>query len=186
MTQSASQQRNQVPPEILLIIFQHALPSSTTLEKSVINAPKSTWSEEYEVKCTMVAVCKLWWDVGLGLLYNEVVIRQVDSLPALLCTIISPNTDIGELIKKIAILCTVPFSDDIMAFKQHIKHIIVHCPSLSQLTIHLSFLLISIDTELHKVQLQPLCISDDILNITHLDWEYFFLLSDLISLLLQS
>jgi len=181
----ASRPRNQAPPEILLIIFQHTLPSSTTLERSVINAPESTWSEEYEVKRTIVAVCKLWRDVGLGLLYDEVVIRRVDSLPALLRTIVSPNTDIGELIKKIAISCVVPFGDGIMAFEQCVKCIVAHCPSLSRLTIDPSFHPIPIDTGPHEVQLRPLRVSDDILNITHLDWGYCLLLSDLISLLPQ-
>ena len=182
MTQSAS---NQAPPEILLIIFRHTLPSSTALERSVINAPESTWSEEYEVKRTIVAVCKLWRDVGLGLLYDEVVIRRVDSLPALLRTIVAPSTYIGELIKKIAISCVVPFGDDLMAFEQCVKRIVAHCPSLCRLTIHPSFHPISIDTESHQVRLLPLRVSDDILNITHLDWAYCLLLSDLISLLPQ-
>jgi len=151
----------------------------------VINAPGSTWSEEYEVKRTIVAVCKLWRDIGLGLLYGEVVIRRVDSLPALLRTIVAPSTDIRELIKKIAISCVVPFSEDLTAFEQCVKRIVAYCPSLSRLTIDPSFHPISIDTELHEERLLPLCVSDDILNITHLDWGYSLLLSDLISLLPQ-
>jgi len=136
------------------------------------------------VKRTIVAVCKLWRDVGLELLYDEVVIRRVDSLPALLRTIVAPSTDIGEFIKKIAISCVVPFGDDLTAFEQCVKCIVTHCPSLTQLIIHPSFP-ISIHAELYEVQLRPLRVSDDILNITHLDWGYSLLLSNLISLLPQ-
>ena len=74
--------------------------------------------------------CKLWRDVGLGLLYGEVVIRRVDSLPALLRTIVAPSY-VGELIKKIAISCVVLFGDDLTAIEQCVKGIVVHCPSLS-------------------------------------------------------
>ena len=154
-----------------------------TLERSMINAPDWAWREEYEQKRTIVAVCKLWRDIGIGLLYDEVVIRRVDSLPALFRTIAASSTEIGELIKKIAISCVVPFGDDLSAFEQCVNYIVAHCPSLSQLTIHPSFHPISIDTEPHEVQLRPLHISDGILNITHLDWGYCLLLSDLTSLL---
>ncbi|KIM75148.1 hypothetical protein PILCRDRAFT_92249 [Piloderma croceum F 1598] len=182
---SASTQRSQAPPEILRIVFQQSLPSSTTLERSIINAPELTRSEEYEVKRTIVAVCKLWRDVGLELLYDEVVIRRVDSLSALLRTLVAPSTDLGKLIKKFAISCVVPFGDDLTVFEQCVKCILAHCPCLIQFTIHPSFHPISIDTEPYEVQLRPLRVSDDILNITHLDWGYWLLLSDLISLLPQ-
>jgi hypothetical protein len=40
----------------------------------MINAHESGCSEEYEIKRNIVGVCRFWRNVGIELLYNEVVI----------------------------------------------------------------------------------------------------------------
>ena len=173
----------QAPPEILSIIFRQTFPSSTSLERSVINGPEGTWSEEYKMKRTIVAISKLWRDVGLGLLYSEVIIRRVDSLPTLLRTVSVPDSGIGHLIKKLMISCVVPFGDDLSLFERTVNGIIAHCPSLSHLTMHPSFYPVAVDAEPSEIHLQPLRVSNITPNITHLDWGYCLLLSDLVLLL---
>jgi hypothetical protein len=156
------------------------MPSSGSLEPSRIDGPDL---EEYEIKRAIVAVCRLWWDVGIELLYGKVSIRWVDSLAALVCTLVAPTFHVAKLVKKIMISCMIPFGNDITAFEKCMKHVIVNCPSLSSLVVNPSFQPVPRDIPSWELVLRSIRVSDGIVNIRHLDWGYYLRLDGLVSLL---
>jgi hypothetical protein len=138
-------------------------------------------SPEYNIKRMIVAVCRRWWDVGIELLYKEVVIRRADCLAFLLRTLVAPGSRVGRLITRMVISCIVPFEDDLIVFEESMKHVIANCPSLSNLVFDPSFPPLSqLTTDRIFRSLQ---IGDGTFNITHLDWGYSLLIGDLVRLL---
>jgi hypothetical protein len=181
---------NQLPPEILRIIFNYAMPSSASLERFVINGPNSACSEEYQIKRFLVAVCRHWWHVGMELLYGNIIIRSVENFAAFHRTLVAPGSCAGRLVRKMMISCVVPFGDHLMMFEECMKRIIVHCPLIASLAVDLSFRPSSVDTRpWHPpyqnlgLLLRTMHVSDVTLNITYLHWGCCLQLRDLVSML---
>jgi hypothetical protein len=156
----------------------YALPSTGTLKYSTIYGPDTS---EYTIMRAIVAVCRRWWDVGIELLYKEVIIRWADSLALLLRTLVAPGSHVGRLIKKMVISCFVPFGNDLTVFEESMKHVIANCSSLSNLILDPSFGL-SQNAPYNSIS-RSLRIEDGVLNIRHLDWGHNLLLYDLVSVL---
>jgi hypothetical protein len=130
----------QPPLEVLRVIFKHALPSSAILGQSVINSHDSIFRQEYDIKRAVVGVNRLWYSAGIDLLYEDAFIRSVDNVARLHRTLASSGSDLRHLVKKLGVICVIPFDDDdLPAFDQCLKDIIAYCPFLSNLIIRPSF-----------------------------------------------
>ena len=89
------------------MIFLRALPPSFLVGSSLNAGSDSPWCEALRMKKSIVRVCKAWWKVGSELLYEEISMRRIGQIPALLRTL-DANNSIGDMIKNLEISCFIP------------------------------------------------------------------------------
>lgn len=145
---------------------------------------ESTWEEEYAIKRALVSISKHWWQAGLEFLYREVIIHKVDNLAALERTLCAPDCRFGYLVKKLVVLCYVPFDEDSNAktLTTTLQKIILSCPKLLDLRLFPTFHPKSVndywkDTRQSRLWLPGL--KNQTLNVTRVDWGYSLKLNDL-------
>lgn len=66
-----------LPFELLHLILEYAIPPRLFLNPSFSFGPNSPWSHAMRQLKSHVLVCKMWWDVGIDLLYRDVTIGQI-------------------------------------------------------------------------------------------------------------
>lgn len=133
------------------------------------------------MKYTIVRVCKLWYSVGIGMLYSEARVTRMESLTALSRTLVAPGSHFGALINELIVSCFVS-SADTTRFQDTVQRIIKRCPSLSGLRIDPSFVppevahivSWSMDQQLRRMQF-----TYQLLDIVHLEWGSNLILEDL-------
>ena len=89
------------------MIFLRVLPPSFLLDSSLYAGPDSPWCEALRMKKSIVQVCNSWCQIGSELLYEEISIRRVGQISALLRTL-DANNGIGDMIKTFEISCFTP------------------------------------------------------------------------------
>ena len=129
------------------MIFTRTIPPSFLIDSSLKCGSNSPWCECIRMRKSIIGVCKAWWKVGVELLYQEICIRRVGQIPALLRTLDS-NNDIGNLIKTIEISCFIP-SGYLSVFSADLGHIFNYCPRVAELT----FAARAYDSPLHEAVL---------------------------------
>jgi hypothetical protein len=82
------------------------------------------------MKMGLVAVCKQWSHVAMPILYEEVVIRRMNQLSALLCTVELPDVDLGHLIKRVDVKCYVP-PDKLPLLDSQLQRLFDKCPNVA-------------------------------------------------------
>ncbi|KAL0956776.1 hypothetical protein HGRIS_002896 [Hohenbuehelia grisea] len=94
---------HQIPPEILLEIFQFAVPPDILFEHSLILLGESSrrqWSAAVTTKYGIVLVCQTWYSAGIALLYKHPVLYHHIQAVSFRNTIKS-NPRLGNLVKHI-------------------------------------------------------------------------------------
>lgn len=124
-----------LPTEILQGIFSIALPSSVFLNPSLYRGPDSPWCQAVRFKKALIQVCRAWWHAAVHLLYNEVVIRRVGQIAALIRTLESPQNDLQILVKTVAFICYIP-ENYISYSETAIQRLLNLCPSICATCIH--------------------------------------------------
>ncbi|KAJ7182892.1 hypothetical protein C8R43DRAFT_968436 [Mycena crocata] len=100
----------ELPHEILLIVLRYTLPPAWLLsgdDDSLPPFPQSIWSAALRTKLAIVAVCKTWHQLGIGLLYASVTLRRIGQIPAFLCTL-EEGEGLRVLVRRLEIGCFVP------------------------------------------------------------------------------
>lgn len=93
--------------------------------------PESSWCHALRTKKKLAGVCWDWYRVGLEILYEEVIIRRIGQISALLRTL-ETGPYFGTIIKSLEVNCFVPkayFS----LFRENIGKIVKHCPLLHKI-----------------------------------------------------
>lgn len=122
------------PFELLHLIFEFTIPPRLFLDPSFSFGPHSAWSHATRQLKAHVLVCKMWWDVGIDLLYQDISIRHVDQTPALLRTL-KLNTRLGPLVRTFQVHCHMPPS--FMRMLRHgLSEIPDFCPNIVRLVIN--------------------------------------------------
>ena len=125
---------SKLPFELLHIILDHAIPPRLFLNPSFSFGPNSAWSHAIRQLKSHVLVCKMWWEVGIDILYQDVTIRRVDQIPALLRSF-ELNTRLGHLVHSFQVHCYVPPS--FMRMVCHgLSKIPNFCPNITRLVIN--------------------------------------------------
>ena len=123
-----------LPFELLRIILDYAIPPRLFLNPSFSFGPNSAWSHAIRQLKSHVLVCKMWWEVGIGLLYQDVTIRRVDQIPALLRSF-ELNTRLGPLVRNFQVHCYVPHLFARMLCRG-LSEIPSFCPNITRLVIN--------------------------------------------------
>ena len=121
----------QLPPEILLSIFPRAIPPHALLDTALARGNSSAWCQTLRSIKSILLVSRLWYNVAVSFLYQNICIRrfyQLDFLRATLCG--TSSAHLASLVKSIAIECHVPEGNDIL-FIDHLQAILPRCSSLS-------------------------------------------------------
>jgi hypothetical protein len=121
----------QPPNELLRMIFIRAIAPSFLTDSSLDAGPNSPWCEAIRTMKSIAGVCKAWWHVGVELMYQEISIRRVGQMAALLRTL-DANNDIGSFVKSIEISCFLP-PGYLLLFKTDIRRIFDYCPRVTRL-----------------------------------------------------
>ncbi|KAF9235079.1 hypothetical protein BU15DRAFT_32168, partial [Melanogaster broomeanus] len=88
-------------------IMENAVPPSFFLDPSIGRGPFSAWCQKLRQLKYFVLVCRWWRDVGIDLLYRDVVIRRIGQIPALLRSL-EANAVLGPMVRSLRIDCFVP------------------------------------------------------------------------------
>ncbi|KAF9237471.1 hypothetical protein BU15DRAFT_48642 [Melanogaster broomeanus] len=96
-----------LPVETLHFIMENAVPPSFFLDPSIGRGPFSAWCQKLRQLKYFVLVCRWWRDVGIDLLYRDVVIRRIGQIPALLRSL-EANPMLGPMVRSLRIDCFVP------------------------------------------------------------------------------
>lgn len=123
----------QPPPEILLDILEFALPPTIFLDSSLACGPLSAWCLAQRTKKTLVLVCKFWREIGTPLLYQEIHLRRIGQVAALLSTL-RGNTRLGEMIMAINVSCHV-MPRYIVMFDEALQRILAMSPNATRLSL---------------------------------------------------
>lgn len=118
-----------LPTEIWQEIFSIALPPPSFLDPSLHRGPDSPWCQALRSKKALVLVCRAWWHASVDLLYNEIAIRRVGQIAALTRTLESPQNDLQNLVKTVAIICYIP-ENYIPYAESAIQRLLDLCPSI--------------------------------------------------------
>jgi len=106
-----------------------ALPPSFLLDAALYKGPESPWCLSMQTKRGFVAVCKRWYHIGMPILYEEVVLRRMTQLPALLRTVELPDANFGHLVKRVDIKCYVP-PDELPFLDSQFLRLFDKCPNV--------------------------------------------------------
>ncbi|KAK7690575.1 hypothetical protein QCA50_005673 [Cerrena zonata] len=124
---------NRVHPIALRLIFETAFPPTEFRDPSLSLGPRSAWSQALRTQKALTAVCQSWRAVALMFLYQDVVLRRVGQIPALVRTLRSNKEGIEDHIKSLTFACFVPEPwDDVVS--RNIEYLIDRCSNLRALT----------------------------------------------------
>ncbi|KAH7912574.1 hypothetical protein BJ138DRAFT_1125100 [Hygrophoropsis aurantiaca] len=121
------------PFEIWREIFQQVIPPSIFLDSSLCRGPRSLWCHALRTKKDLISVCKTWYNVGIHLLYQQIVLRRFPQIYSLL-QCLALNSDLGPMIKDITVSCFV-LSDDSPLIKSELNRLLNYCPLVSHFTL---------------------------------------------------
>ena len=124
-----------LPFELLHLILEFTIPPRLFLDPSFPLGSHSPWSHATRQLKAHVLVCRMWRDVGMDLLYQDITIRHVDQTPALLRTL-KLNTRLGPLIRTFRVHCYIPpsFMRMLCDGLSEIRNL---CPNIVRLVINL-------------------------------------------------
>ncbi|KAJ7149790.1 hypothetical protein C8R43DRAFT_499868 [Mycena crocata] len=166
-----------LPYEILLIVFRYALPPAWLLsgDASLLPPfPQSIWSVDLRTKLSIVAVCKIWHQLGLKLFYESVTLRRIGQIPAFLRTL-EEREGLGAFVRRLEIGCFVPTGYAALHDCDTTK-ILLLCPRLS----HFAF------NPPSNIPLGSCPIPDIVASITSFEWsgnvDYWLVLPSLLRL----
>ncbi|KAJ7149816.1 hypothetical protein C8R43DRAFT_1236389 [Mycena crocata] len=118
--------------EILLIMFRYALPPAWALsgDASLLPPfPQSIWSADLRTKLSIVALCKIWHQLGLKLLYESMTLRRIGQIPAFFRTL-EEREGLGAFVRRLETGCCVPTGYSSLHDCDTTK-ILLLCPRLS-------------------------------------------------------
>ena len=121
----------QPPPEILQVIFEHAIPPNFLTDLATSFSPNSLWCQVLQQKLSLLSVCWAWYRIGVAFLYEDVSIRRIYQLGNLLRTLeFSDSSYLKDLIKTLNVHCFVPrlFRG---VFKMQLAQLLKICPRLT-------------------------------------------------------
>ncbi|KAJ7136686.1 hypothetical protein C8R44DRAFT_767673, partial [Mycena epipterygia] len=67
----------------------------------------SIWSVDLRMKRSIIGVCRTWYRIALGLLYESVTLRRIGQMPAFVCAL-EGRHELGVLVQNLNISCFVP------------------------------------------------------------------------------
>ncbi|KAH7915234.1 hypothetical protein BJ138DRAFT_1122894 [Hygrophoropsis aurantiaca] len=120
------------PFEIWHEIFQYLIPPTTFLDSSLCRGPRSPWSLALCTKKILISVCKTWYNVGIHLLYQQIVLRRFPQIHSLLQSL-DLNSELGPMIMDITVSCFVS-SDYSPVIKSELSRLLKYCPLVSHFT----------------------------------------------------
>ncbi|KAG6852562.1 hypothetical protein C0991_010934 [Blastosporella zonata] len=91
--------------------------------------PKSPWCKARDTKLSIVLVSRDWYAAGIALLYNDIIFRRLNQIPALLETLEGSSSPLGHLVKRITLDMFVSL-DYGVSFSRHIQRIVNRCPRM--------------------------------------------------------
>lgn len=126
---------NSVPPELLELIFQQAIPPYALLDTTLYSGDQSPWSQSLRLMKSITLVCRSWYHVGVQFLYENICIRRFPQLQHLHETLAALETssslkNLAILVKSLDIQCHIPqlFASE---FDSTLRAIMKLCPSIS-------------------------------------------------------
>jgi len=127
-----------IPPEILRMIFLHAVPPLFLIDSSIAGGPESPWCQALRMKKSIVGVSRAWCEVGIEVLYKDVAFRRIGQISALLRTLEARPDDFRNLVRGITVNCFVPRGYAAL-FHTELKRIFEHCPRVAHFAFNPSF-----------------------------------------------
>jgi len=119
-----------MPNEILRMIFCLSIPPSFFLDSSICIGPESPWCLTMETKKSLLKVCRRWWHVATPIFYEEVALRHMTQLAALIHTLEIPDIGIGSFIRKVDIKCYVA-AIELQLLESQLQRLFSHCPNVT-------------------------------------------------------
>ncbi|KAF9527352.1 hypothetical protein CPB83DRAFT_402294 [Crepidotus variabilis] len=124
---------NELPKEILWLIFQRVIPPVSLLDPSMAAGPDSPWARTLEMKKNLTLVCQGWREVGTCFLYGDITIRRLPQLVSLLHALEGPSgQELGKLIKSLELNCYIPGGSIAVNFGRCLQTLFRLCPSLTR------------------------------------------------------
>ncbi|KAF9522669.1 hypothetical protein CPB83DRAFT_840332 [Crepidotus variabilis] len=108
-------------------------PDFVVLDSSFILGPNSIWWRTQRIKCSIILVCRAWYNSGVAILYRDVDLRHFPELLNFLRSLKESTTNLGELVKSLNVSCLVPTTIGLQ-FEQLIQAIFKLCPALTSFT----------------------------------------------------
>ncbi|KAJ7647628.1 hypothetical protein FB45DRAFT_893964 [Roridomyces roridus] len=127
-------QFRQPPAEILRLICSFVIPPSFLLDPSVSCGPDSPWCQSTRGKMVLTNVCRAWYGTAIEMLYEEVALRSIGQVSALLRTL-RGQTSFGPLIRKIGVHCVVPDGCGVV-FEADLKDLVERTPNLTSVVLN--------------------------------------------------
>ena len=170
-----------LPFELLHLILEFTIPPRLFLDPSFSLSPHSAWSHATRQLKAHVLVCKLWWDVGIDLLYQDITIRRVDQTPALLRAL-KLNTRLGPLVRTFQVHCYIPPSfmrmlcdglSEIPDLCCNIVRLVInpktessHFLDLDRFSSLFSKSIVDLELTLDRMLITPLALCSDLISLT--------------------
>ena len=124
---------NRIPPELLELIFNRAIPPHALLDPAFFSGGRSPWCHSLRLMKSIVLVCRSWYNVGSAFLYQHICIRGFPQLECLRKTLHTSNSsprNLGALVKSLDIQCYIPESFA-PQFAENLCAIMKLCPFIS-------------------------------------------------------
>ncbi|KAJ7451821.1 hypothetical protein B0H11DRAFT_310226 [Mycena galericulata] len=127
------------------MVLSHSLPPRWLLSGERVLTPQSLYSVDLRMKISILNVCKAWYQAGIELLYESILLRSIGQLPAFVRAL-EGRAGLGSLVKHLNVSCMVPRGFSLL-FTSEAQKIFQLCPRLSHFgfvpTFLIPFLLIS-------------------------------------------
>ncbi|KAJ7282839.1 hypothetical protein C8J57DRAFT_1296675 [Mycena rebaudengoi] len=128
----------ELPHEILLIIFRYASVPSWILNRTgYLEASHSIFCCDLRMKMAIMGVCKNWHQIGIELLYENVVLRRIGQLPAFVRAL-EGRVGLGALVCRLDLSCFVPRGYSWL-FQRETQNLIELCPRLEHIAFNPPF-----------------------------------------------
>jgi len=123
---------NFLPPELLELIFQQAIPPYALLDTTLFPGDQSPWCQSLRLMKSITLVCRSWYHVGVQFLYESICIRRFPELQHLHETLAAPSSlkNLAILVKSLDIQCHIP-QIFVSEFDSTLRAIMKLCPSIS-------------------------------------------------------
>ncbi|KIK69158.1 hypothetical protein GYMLUDRAFT_53634 [Collybiopsis luxurians FD-317 M1] len=127
-----------LPLELLNLIFLSATPPAFLMIPDD-RRPHSAWNLSTRTKMQLIKVCRDWYDAGINLLYEDLVVFSIGSLSALMSTL-RDKSYLAERVRSVRFSCVVP-EPYVTMFERIIISLPTLCPNLAGISIQQSFAL---------------------------------------------